>query len=533
MTRSVILALLLCPIISFAQYDFSPKNHVNDARYGAKLYSLSNSFHTSTNLIHENADNDYTNSKRKSIEEMKLGKSSWFGRKLFDENLVQLKGENYDLRIDPLVNFQFGAESGNSQLLFVNTRGFMLQGRLGNKLTFSSSFTENQAIMPTYVADFVREWDVVPGQGFFREFGDTGFDYSMASGEISYMPDDIFTFSLGQGRNFFGEGYRSMLLSDAAFNYPFLRIETKFWNIKYVNLWGQLYDVRRDVAPNNIFNKKYFASHYLSINITKRWNLSFFEAIILSDTAQQRGIDVSFFNPIIFYRPVEFAVGSRSGNALLGAASSYKILDGLQVYTQFVLDEFTSSQFFSSNGYWGNKFGFQLGAKYHNAFGIEGLFARLEYNTATPYTYSHLEPLGNYGHYSQSLAHPWGANFQEYLLHLQYVHKRWEFEMRLHYGKIGLDSGNANWGANIYLPYNTRESDFGNSTGQGVDGTLTFTSLRAAWLVNPTTGLKLEAGARLRNLSSDISNTLPVTSNQSSYYYFGLRTEMFNRYYDF
>ena len=149
----------------------------------------------------------------------------------------------------------------------------------------------------------------------------------MASGELTYTPDNIFSITLGQGRNFFGEGYRSMMLSDAAFNYPFLRIETTFWKVKYTNLWAQLYDVRPEaqLSTNGGYAKKYLSSHYLSINLTTRWNLSFFEAIVVGDTAQQEGVDISFFNPIIFYRPVEFAVGSQSGNALLGLGTSYKL----------------------------------------------------------------------------------------------------------------------------------------------------------------------------------------------------------------
>ncbi|MDZ7846829.1 MAG: hypothetical protein U5L96_08690 [Owenweeksia sp.] len=191
---------------------------------------------------------------------------------------------------------------------------------------------------------------------------------------------------------------------------------------------------------NDVFAKKYVASHYLSVNVTKRWNLSFFESIILGDTAQQRGIDVSFFNPIIFYRPVEFAVGSRSGNALLGFASSYKLADGLPLYGQFTLDEFNLEAFARQRGSWLNKYAWQLGLKYYDAFKIKGLFARVEYNGARPYTYAHRYPISNYGHYGQAMAHPWGANFHEALLHLIYQRDRWEVEARYHYGRMGLNT---------------------------------------------------------------------------------------------
>lgn len=532
MTRFFVLACLFFPVLSFGQYHFYPKNHTQENRFNAKFYSVDTSYHTSVNLI-----NNYSLNlnRQEEASSLKLDKyNRWFGRKLLNKSLLKIEGENYSFRLDPLVNLSIGTEQESEGLKYLNSRGFFIQGKLGNNVSFSSSFSETQAIFANYVSDFIGNFEVVPGSGFSRKFGEKGHDFSMASGEVSYQPNDIFVFTAGQGRNFFGEGYRSMLLSDASFNYPFFRIQTSFGKIKYVNLWGQLYDVRSEVIPvKNVFLKKHFSSHYLSVDITNRWNLSFFEAIILSDTAQQRGLDVSFLNPIIFYRPVEFAVGSRLGNALLGASSSYIIKDGLQVYSQFVLDEFTGREFFASDGYWGNKFGFQLGIKSFNTFNIKGLFARAEFNTAKPYTYSHNESLGNYGHYSQSLAHPWGANFNEFLVHLQYNIERWEFELQYNLGLIGLDTGSSNWGANIYLPYTTREQDYDNFTGQGIEVNLHFLQLRMAWIVNAESNLKVELGYRRRHLSSSSQLTLPLASQESNFVFFGLRTEMFNQYYDF
>lgn len=535
MTRKLIFLqfLVLFPFLGNSQNLFSAKNHRLEAIENKGLYTTDSSYHTSINLNSPVLNSRIRKARLANIQSKKIGYSSWFGRKAFDESLAVFKGENFEIRIDPLVNLQLGSETESDGLKYMNTRGFSIQGSLGDKITFSSSFIENQAVFPTYINDFANQWQVAPQLGFVRIFGENGHDFSRASGEVNYRPNSIFTLTAGQGTNFFGEGYRSMLLSDAAYNYPFLRIQTQFGRVKYVNLWAQMSDVRKDQRRSLIFPKKYFASHYLSIDITKRWNLSFFEAIVLSDTLQQRKMDVSFFNPIIFYRPVEFAIGSAAGNALLGIATSYKIKSGYQVYSQFVLDEFTSSEFFAQKGYWGNKFGFQLGFKAFDLFGIEGLFTRMEFNTATPYTYSHLVSLGNYAHYSQSLAHPWGANFREYLLHFQYNHKRWEFEFRYHFGLMGLDIEDSNWGSNIYLPYNTREQDYNNSIGQGNPAYLNYLALRVSWLVNPESNLKVELGTRIRSLESKVSYTSPISVGSSTYIYFGLRTELFNEYYDF
>ncbi len=468
-------------------------------------------------------------------------KKSWFTRKLFYENLVAINKPNYALTFNPIVNFQLGHEQGESAYRYINTRGFMIEGRLGSNFTFYSSYLENQGRFASYVNDYTRYRGVVPGQGTAtRGFGDGGFDFGLAAAEISYNPNSFFTFTAGQGRNFFGEGYRSMLLSDAGYNAPFFRIETTFWRIKYVNLWAQLYDIRPEARVpgfDAIYAKKFLSSHYLSLNVNSRLNFSFFEAIIIGDTLQQRGLDASFLNPVIFYRPVEFQVGSGRGNALIGFGSSYKVSDGIMAYGQFLLDEFSLDDITASNGSWVNKFGWQLGLKSYNTLGMEGLFTRLEYNAARPYTYSHRQVLTNYGHYGSPLAHPWGANFQEYLAQVVYQRNRWEFEFQLNYGVLGLDSARgANFGSDVYRSYNSRVQDEGNEIGQGVGGTLLFTQLRAAWIVNPATNLKIEAGLRWRSLSaSDAAdiNTRPFNVGESLWLFAGLRTELFNRYYDF
>lgn len=523
------LPVFFLPVMLSAQYSFERLNNLNEIRDYAYLYDTEVDYHTSIRPLYIPEADSFRNDSRPDLS---YDYKKWLWRKLFNESLVELRGKNYELTIDPVVNFRLGRDLDAGSNLYTNTRGFNVEGKLGDNFYFTSSFLENQARFPEYIADFSEYTQVIPGQGYARPFQSGARDFAMASGEISYAPNDIFVFTLGQGRNFFGEGYRSMILSDATFNYPFFRIETDFWRIKYVNLWSQMYDVRPEVSPGNVFAKKYLSTHYLSINISPRWNVSLFESLIFGDTAQQRGIDPAFFNPVILYRPVEFAVGSGTGNALLGFGTSYKILDGLQMYGQLTLDEFTAKEFTAGTGYWANKYGYQLGAKYYNAFGLEGLFLRLEHNAVTPYTFSHRIPLSNYGHYGQPLAHPWGGNFRETMMHLVFQHGRWEWEAKFNYGEIGLDTLGSDWGADIYRSYQEREQDYNNSIAQGESARLFYLLLRMAWLVNPESGLKIEAGMQWRDLNTGRS-TLPLPGGTSQYVFLGLRTEFFNRYYDF
>ncbi len=532
MNKAFLPVLLLAPSLLLSQYQYRYQlNHLKNIRQQAFLYQKDLNVHTSIRPL-DNWEIDSLKPKV-SFDRILLLKP-WWHRKLFEENLVYINKSDFSLTIDPVVNFQLGAESGEDDFRYINTRGFIVEGRIGQKFTFYSSFLENQARFPLHVAEFIGNKGVVPGYNISRDFGDNGFDYGIASGEISYTPNRFFSFTLGQGRNFFGEGYRSMLISDVGFNYPFFRIETSFWKIKYVNLWAQLYDIRPEIENSGAYARKYLSSHYLSININKRLNLSFFEAIVIGDTLQQRGLDASFLNPVIFYRPVEFAVGSRQGNALLGFGASYKLFDFNQIYGQFVLDEFSFESLTNGQGSWVNKYGWQIGIKDYQTLGVKGLFTRLEYNAARPYTYSHKVVLTNYGHYNQALAHPWGANFHELILQSVFQYNRWELEWKLIYGARGLDTNNSNWGSELYISYQEREQDLNNEIAQGLRADFLYSLLRVGWMMNPATGLKIEAGWQYRGFINDISvATSPFSSVTSHYFFAGLRTEFFNRYYDF
>lgn len=524
-----VLLLLALSLPSIGQHHYRAINTLSNLAQDAVLYRQHPELHTGIRPFNALAVDSLVPVKR-----LKHNRG-WWNRKLWHEHLVEIETPDYAFRLDPIVNFQFGSEQESEDYRFINTRGYRLDARIGKKLSFRSVFLENQARFANYMMNFGVIRRVVPGQSsLVRSFSESAYDFTYFSGEVSYAPNKFFVFTAGQGRNFFGEGHRSLLLSDGTFSYPFFRIETNVWRFKYVNLWAQLRDPRRSAQViSGLLAKKYLSSHYLSINLTDRWNFAVFESIVFGDTTQSQALDVSFLNPVVFYRPVEIAVGSRAGNALLGAATSYKFSKARVLYGQFVLDEFRLSAILASDGDWTNKFGWQIGYKQYDSWGIKGLFQRLEYNAARPYTYSHRVVLTNYAHYGSPLAHPWGANFHELILQTIYQKDRWELDFQFIYGLIGNDIAGENWGADVYQSYETRVQDLDNTIGQGNSGNYYYTHLRAAYAVNPASGLKLELGFRFREyLTERPQGNIPMFEGSSRMVFFGLRTELFNQYYD-
>lgn len=454
--------------------------------------------------------------------------SSWLTRKLFKEHLFIKNDETVKLSIDPLFNFTGGYEREHGKKTWMNTRGFIMRGKIGDHLTFETSFLESQAVFASYLDLYVHKTGVIPGSGRVH-FGNNQsyFDYQMANGYLSYTPNKIFNFQLGTGKNFIGEGYRSLLLSDQSFNYPFLRITTSFWHIKYTNLYAQLQDSVFTSNPNRIFKKKYTTMHLLSWDVTKNFNIGFFEAIVWADkdSSANRGFEVNYLNPVIFLRPVEFSIGSPD-NTMMGFMSSYRI-NKTTIYGQMMLDEFSMKDVLAGNGWFSNKQAYQIGIKSLEPFNIKGLYLLAEFNHVRPYTYSHETRLTNYGHYNEPLTDPLGANFKEWIGLIRYKKGKWIGEAKLITALYGLDENGKDYGKDIFKSYYNYVQWFGNRTGQGLRTTLLYTDLQCRYVINPTIHFEVVCGLKYRKESNN------YFSQRDNEFYVGIRTSLSNLYGEF
>lgn len=467
-------------------------------------------------------------------------KTSKAGRKLWNEHFFKVQHPDYWFTIDPLFDLQLGKDNSDQvDYTYNNTRAIQIQGGLGKQFNFHAAIYESQGRFADYINDFARtnrpsgasSYGLVPGRGKAKDFKEDSFDYPVAEAYLSYTPNKFFNFQFGHGKNFIGDGYRSFMLSDVASPYPFLKISTKFWKLKYTNLWMWLEDVRPGLLTDGVSARKYVALHHLSWNASKRLNISFFEAAITKQT-ETSGFDINYFNPIIFYRTVEFSRGSGGGNAVIGLNAKYKLFDNFSAYTQFVLDELTVGKFFSGEGYWGNKFAWQLGFKSYNAFKIDNLFLQGEFNIARPYIYSHKTPVLNYAHYNQPLGHLWGSNFWEVVGIANYQKDRWYGKLKVNLGNKGFDRDGLNYGGNIYSSNADRIADNGIELLQGNNTRIFLGNIEAGYVVNPATNTKLFAGFLYRNFNP-ATPLVNFQENSTTWFTVGLKADLFNWYFDF
>ncbi|MFH1005573.1 MAG: hypothetical protein V1781_08830 [Bacteroidota bacterium] len=456
-------------------------------------------------------------------------------RKLHYENLIIIKDttKKFYLTIDPLFNFEYGKilQDTSEKKLFKNTRGVLLRGNIGTKFSFESSFYENQTTFVDYINKFNDTFLVVPGQGRWKKFKKNGYDYAMASGYVSYSPSRYFNFQLGHGKYFIGDGYRSLLLSDNTFNYPFLRITSSYGKFQYTNLYTVFMNLADDrvkipYGTERLFQKKAGNFIFLSWNVHKHIQLGFYQGLIwtATDTMNKMHLRPNYFNPLIYMSSVEQGLRGLN-NILIGSTLKLKITNSISLYGQYMIDDF--STIVNSIH---NKTGFQCGAKYFDIFKIKHLYLQVEYNYVRPYSYAHEKAEQNYSHYNQPLAHPLGANFKETITFLNYRIGNFFAEIKFNYAIIGDDSIGKNFGNNIFNSDNTAyygANSTKNKMGQGVKTILTYKEFHIGYLVNPATNLNIVIGASLRNKKID------SFENKSNFVYFGIRTSLNNFYYDF
>ncbi len=428
---------------------------------------------------------------------------NWLKRKFLTESLFSFKGNGYSFLVDPLFNFSIG-QNANGRNLYANTRGIRLMGLIGEKVAYQTSLYLSEDRVPEYMDSLGRASRVLPGRFVF---GNTGslYQFAYVTGYLSYSPSRNFNLQVGNDRQFIGEGYRSILLSDYAPPFAYFKLTTEAGPIRYTNLYTQMID-NRSPRVSRMLGKpaKYVVMHHLDVRLSKRLQAGFFQSVVTAarDTSgNYRGFDLQYLNPIIFLTPVEFSLGSPD-NTLLGTSLKFKLSSTDQLYGQFLLDELKFSEFFKQRGWWANKYSVQVGYKSYKFAGVDGLFARLEGNLVRPYTYSHWGPEQSYVHNNLPLAHPLGSNFAEILTQWRYKSNRWLINAQLHYAITGSDTAGRNYGNEPDKNHDLYVNTYDNVIGQGLRHDWYFAELRAAYLLNPSTNMRIELSLTHRGMTN-------------------------------
>lgn len=528
---SAVITFTFSVELSEAQSVYLPNSYQLYQKFNADIYSKKTAFHTSLRpfLIDSLINHTYDSVMNIGVSS---DRKSWIERKLFNEHLFDVKTKDYTFYGDILVDLQVGRDFTGKRSTYLNTRGFQFGGTVGTKFSFYTSGFEDQGKFPTYYNDLVNLNTFIPGQAYARHY--TGLpqnthDWSYVTAIVSYTPIKQLNITLGQDKMFIGDGYRSLLLSDYAANMPLLRLTANLGKVQYMMAWTYLEDLKEPKFDTfNSYRRKWALFHYVDWNVSNRVSLGFFNALIAPEAdvnGNRRGFDLNFINPVLFANSIGPS-GDLKDNVFMGFTGKYKIFDKTAIYGQLLLDRFKAKNFFSGNNN-DNTNGVQLGIRGADIFKVERLNYLFEFNTVKPYTYANSQPLNSYTFFGDPLAHPFGANFREFLGIMNYSVGRFDFQGQLNYAKYGVDISKAdNHGKILTKPYPENP----NPTpviGQGIPTQLYYAEGTVSFLLNPKYNLRLEVNGLYRQEKNSLNNS------KTTLLTFGLRSAFRNLYHDF
>ncbi len=469
---------------------------------------------------------EWVNGQKESFNSKKPFLDAFYKHKA---NFYEVNTKDFFLVGDPVIQETQSYQYNNNERVFLNSKGLTLRGLIANKLGFSAYLTDNQERGPDYFQDRVTAsgYPAVPGTGYYKPFKKTAFDYFDNRASIYFNALKYFDFQFGYDKNFIGNGYRSLFLSDYAAPYLFLKFNLRIWKLNYQNIYMEL--INQHQLGDYLYPKKYAVVHHLSVNAAQWLNIGLYENVVFTRADH---FDFSYLNPVIFLVSAQQQNGSPD-KTTVGFDFKANVGHATQFYGQLLINEFILSQVVHyARGYWANKQGLQFGMKYIDAFNLKNLDLQIETNIVRPFTYSHNDSVGSFSHYNQPLAHPLGANFDEFILLVHYQPaNKWNLEGKMIYYRQGIDSPgtNANFGSNIFKDYTTRSAgDYGYKIGSGLLTTCINVSGLISYEVKEN--LYIDASATYRNyMIHDAFNTV----NGSATFTLGIRMNVFRRQYDY
>lgn len=441
---------------------------------------------------------------------------------LFKKHLFEVKEGDLRAYLDPVFQFDWGYDFAANYTDSAygatnhNGRGIRIGADFGSKVSFHTTFYENQADLPIYLYVKSNETGAVPGQGRLKTFKRTDMDFSWAMGNVSYTPVRWLNLQFGNGRHFVGDGYRSMLLSDNTSPYPYFKATVLApsgrWQYATINAKLETFDrLSAGASSENLFYWKRASWHHFSANLG-RVQVGLFESTLWNtiDSTGVKSFEAWQVNPVPLLNTFVGATKDVDG-MMLGLHGKVKLTDKAYTYGQFAFDPNNTA-----------RSGWQVGVQWFDLL-RKDVHLLVEYNSANAFLYTMNDRRMNHIHMGQGLAHPLGAYFGELVCIADVrVHRRWWFRTKLNNAQVQEDgSEDVAYGGDILKA--GVEIDDGSGP---VQRRKTYFDLSASYLMNPKTNMRITVGWSYRDV------TPYPTYLQSSHLYVGYRTGLFNRYYD-
>jgi hypothetical protein len=292
------------------------------------------------------------------------------------------------------------------------------------------------------------------------------------------------TLMVGREQVLWGTGYSDRLIfSDNTVPFDYVKLDIRSGNLRYSFLHGSL--VGADTNGHTL-SSKYIASHRLEFNIGSRFRLGLNEAIVYS----RQPPSLALMNPLAFLTSTDQSIqlpvdNSHKKHIWIDAEvlpvrkvrlSGTLMIDDLDFGTLGHSDV-------SGND---NKFAWQGGALWQDAFSVEDLRLSLEYTRIGPFVGAHREIVSTYTNWGLSLGQALQPNSDDWTLMTEYyATSRMSLSGKFQFQRTGENivdaSGNILFNAGSDLLHGEGDFDHPNVFLQGLRVNRFLATVAATW----------------------------------------------------
>ncbi len=350
----------------------------------------------------------------------------------YTENQKKVKWQDREKHLfsytDSSTSFYFNLNAGlyqkngwgdslKNKIFTSGNAGFAFRGTLFSKIGFALSYTSGRVMNGTEAEkDFAERFD--PQFSKYSYSIDDGRMFSNMRGYIRYeTPTKWLSIMVGKEKITQGFGYIDKLfLSDYAPPFPFINLNIKYKSIKYSFIYGNL---KGDSAGVQVPSKM-IATHRLDVHFGKKFKAGIWESLISSNNA------FSFvnLNPLSFLVSADLNTGPTlqyENNSLLGFDFEFNPVKNIALQGTLLIDDINLKSLWDNTREANdNKFGYQAGLFYTDAFTIQGLLLKTEYTRLDPFVYTHRYNKNQFTNENYSLGHMLSPNSDEIALEMSY-----------------------------------------------------------------------------------------------------------------
>ena len=444
------------------------------------------------------------------------------GHYVYQREIIQMVKPNGAIWVSPILDIQTGVERGDTAInQYLNVRGLRIEGSMKNKVFFSGSFYENQAVLPYYLKQYVTDRGefypnsadssytqvnaVIPGSARTKPFKTNGFDYAYATGMVQWQVVKSLSVTVGNTPVFIGSGYRSVLYSDNSLPTMHFRINYslgKKWNFQLIRMQG-LNMLRIPYATNGeaLYERLALSLATVYFQPTEHLRIGLVEGGTWArgDSLQKQAVEGGFYIPLPGAATIQEGINGKS-YAYLGLDFNWRVWKVL-LYGQYGRNPYSKS---SDVG--------QLGIRYW-PFKSPNYLIHVEYNHTSANAYKSSNPRINYANFNLPVGHPMGAGVDEVVVRL-----------RAEWNHLFVSSS-----TNYYLNQsdNYRQLLPVYELNPGTNQQVFYENLEIGYNFNHIYGLEVFGSAKLRMVRN------PLQNEQSYWFNVGIRTALNNHYFDF